>query len=447
VYDKRIQAYSATLAAKVGGVNLTTLSGYSINSLSDSYDFSDILGSYTLKQFGVSGTPLVEHRTTRKFSQEIRLSSSLGAAFDWLVGVFYTHEDTQYVQDVLAADPFTGLIVGQWNDDSFPTTYQEYAVFGDATFHLSDRVDIQFGGRESQNRQTYMETITGDAYTNLFYALPSPVINPEVSSKDNAFTYLITPQFKVSPSLMVYARLASGYRPGGPNPTSTVFVLPPRYSPDKTQNYEIGAKGDFLNRTFSIDASLYYISWKDVQLQLTDPVSGNGYFANAGKAKSQGLELSIQAKPLPGLTLSSWVVWNDAELTEPFPANSLAYGVSGDRLPYSSRFSGNLSIEDTFPLTANVVGSIAAEVSYVGDRQGVFQGVGPTAPLPRQTFPAYAKTDLRAGLRYDSWSVNAFVTNVTDRRGVLTGGLGTFNPVGFSYIQPRTVGVFLIKTF
>jgi hypothetical protein len=78
----------------------------------------------------------------------------------------------------------------------------------------------------------------------------------------------------------------------------------------------------------------------------------------------------------------------------------------------------------------------------VGAREGEF---GPTPQ--RQVYPAYAKTDLRAGIRYDAWTASAFATNLTDRRGLLAGGVGTVYPFSFNYIQPRTVGLNVSRTF
>jgi hypothetical protein len=97
-------------------------------------------------------------------------------------------------------------------------------------------------------------------------------------------------------------------------------------------------------------------------------------------------------------------------------------------------------------LGPQLAGFAAASVSYVGDRQGEFPSVYATPPL-RQYFPAYAKIDLRAGAKYDSWTVNFFVNNAADKRGVLSGGLNSSPPFAFSYIQPRTVGFFIAKTF
>src|SRR6202043_303066 len=117
---------------------------------------------------------------------------------------------------------------------------------------------------------------------------PSPFPIPEEVTKANSFTYLVTPQFKFSPDLMVYARLASGYRPGGPNASASAFGLPIAYQPDQTRNYELGVKGDVLEHTLSFEASLYYISWKDIQNTVTDPSNGFGFTSNGSRAKSQG---------------------------------------------------------------------------------------------------------------------------------------------------------------
>jgi outer membrane receptor protein involved in Fe transport len=290
----------------------------------------------------------------------------------------------------------------------------------------------------------YSELQTGP-YVPLFYpGMSSPLYNPPVDTKDNSFTYLVTPRFRLSPDLMLYARLASGYRPGGPNIVS-VGRAPPGFAPDKTQNYEIGVKGSTLNHALTFDASVYYIDWKDIQLQLRDPVSGSVYFANGSRAKSQGLELAVEARPWTGMSVTAWVASNDAELTEPLPPSG-AIGFSGDRLPGSSRFSGNLSFNQDFAITGSTTLFAGASFSYVGERYGIFNSP-PLGVPPRQYLPPYAKTDLRCGMRYETWTLNLFVNNVADKRGVLSGGLGTLNPAAFNYIQPRTLGLSFVKNF
>ncbi len=167
---------------------------------------------------------------------------------------------------------------------------------------------------------------------------------------------------------MAYARVASGYRPGGPNYTCTLFPAPCAYKADTSVDYELGLKFSSPDRRVSLDASVYYINWNDIQISLTNPIINSSYFANAGKAKSQGVELSGQWRAAEGLTLAAWVSWNDAVLKEGFPANSGAVGVSGDRLPYAARFSGNISIEESTPVGQGLTATFGAVGSYIGSR-------------------------------------------------------------------------------
>jgi hypothetical protein len=98
--------------------------------------------------------------------------------------------------------------------------------------------------------------------------------------------------------------------------------------------------------------------------------------------------------------MSAWGAWNNAVLTEPFPSTAATQAAAGDRLPYSSRFSGNVSIAQRYPLGGRLKGFTAAEASFVGNR-----------------------------------------------RGVLNGGLGQFPHFGFILIQPRTVGLSVSNVF
>jgi outer membrane receptor protein involved in Fe transport len=355
--------------------------------------------------------------------------------------MFYTDEKSRTRQRIPAIDPASGGEAGEWFRDDYPTTFKEYAAFADLTFQITDRLDVQVGGRESKNRQTYSEIDVGP-YDEFFLGLPSPVINPTVVTKDSSFTYLVTPRLRLSPDLMVYARLATGYRAGGPNPTGAVFGLPPHFKPDKTQNFEIGIKGDLLHRALSFDASAYYIEWRDIQLSLNQPVSFASYFANVGQARSAGVELAVQARPSHRLTISASGSWNDAVLTEDFPADASSFGQSGNRLPSSARFSGSLSLNQDFPFSATVEGFAGGSLSYVGERKGRF-----TTTPQRQSLAGYAQLDVNAGVRFEAWTASVFVNNATDRRGVLTGGLGTFTPHGFIYTQPRTLGVMVSRAF
>ncbi len=439
-YDHRIEAYTATLDWKLGSSQLTSISGYSVDTLLTKLDGTPLLGFFTLPRFGVPGTVSRVNTETTKFSQELRLYMPIGERIEWLIGGFYTHEKIPADQQILAVDASQQVVGAVFVNDG-PFKFEEQAAFTNFTYHFTDRFDVQIGGRGSQLTRT-----DGPITAVGPLVVGGASLTPKVEGEDTAVTYLLTPRFKVSPDLMVYARLASGYRAGGPNVNVTVLSglgLPLAYDSDTTQNYEIGMKGSALGGSLSFDASIFYIDWKDIQIQLRDPGSLQVYSGNGSRAKSEGIELSLDANPLDGLRIATWMSWNRAELTEDFPPGP-AIGQSGDRLPYSPRFSGGLSVEQQFPVATGLTGFIGSSVTYVGDRVGVFRTVA-----QRQAHPSYSQVDLQLGVRNDSWAINAFANNLTDKRGVLRGGLDRPAALtyAFDYIQPRTIGLAVTKSF
>ena len=399
-YKKDDDVLSATAKAKLGSLDLTAITGYSYFSHYAAEDLSSVFSSY-VQPFGVSGAGYNETNSVHKFTQEIRLSASIGTYFDWFVGGFYTHED--YNQDFTfpAIETATGAVAGDFGGGNVSETYQEYAAFADVTAHVTDRFDVQLGLRESHDQQPATRYLyTGDYAQDFYGSNPNRQATAPVS--ENPFTYLVTPQFRFSSNLMVYARVATGFRPGGGNEIFVSGNDPATYSPDKTINYELGVKGSAWDHVLSFDASVYRINWTGVQFSLTDPKSFNSYTASVGRAKSQGVELSTEVRPLPGMTIGSWVSLGDAALTEQAPAATGLNAPVGSPLPYSSRFSAHFSVDQEIPITLGTSGVVGASVNYVGEREGNFQ---PTAA--RAIFPAYAELDVLAGVKHDSWRINS----------------------------------------
>lgn len=441
-YIQKDQAYSATFTVKSSGFDLTSLSGYNIHQFNDSWDFTPYFASSTLAQFGVPDTPVTVHQAIHKFSQEVRLSGSASQKVDWLIGGFFTHESTTRNEHILAENGLTGAIVGEWADWIAPYKYQEYAAFTNITYHLTDRVDVQVGGREGHLTVTTDPEIDLGVFDPVVFKKPSPIVNPKFVSTANVFTYLLTPRFKISSDVMVYMRLASGYQPGGPN-SVLGGGIPTSYAPDTTRNYELGIKGDFLEHALSVDASAYYIQWRDIQISLQTAHTGIGYTGNGSGAKSEGVELSLTLRPLSGLAISGWVSYDDAVLTQDFGPDSPTYGISGDRLPNSSRISGTVSIKQNFPL-GRADGFIGAVYNYVGNRFGLFQPITNSA---RQYYPSYYMAGLQAGVNLETWNATIYANNITDSRGLIGGGIGSFPLTGYSYVTPRTVGLNISKSF
>jgi len=459
-YNTGTQLYSAVVNYDVAGVSLVSLTGYSTRKIASSLDFTGCCVPYFATPYfpEASATFINQQWITHKFSQELRVSSSVGHWLDWRIGGFYTREtNPDSYQAFNAADIVTGSFLGQTLINRTDISFSEHATFADLVVHISEPFSIEFGGREGWHKQQQGFVQTGPGTENLA-GYPPPYVVPTATADESAFTYQVAPKFAISPDLMTYARVATGYRNGGTNYYSNIMLrdaIPTGYAPDKTTNYELGIKGALLDHRLSFDAAAYYIDWSNFQLTVTKPVGQftASYISNAGNAKSEGLEFSLQARPTRGLTITAQGSFDHAILTQDLPVTSTAYGKAGDRLPYSARFSGGIGVNQDIRLSNDWVGFSGADVNYLGSRLYEFvTAPGPgQSPSARLGFPAYTQVNLHTGVRSGSWRLNVFVNNVSDRRAVIglqpQAALGVTQGYYATVIQPRTVGLSLSRAF
>ena len=128
----------------------------------------------------------------------------------------------------------------------------------------------------------------------------------DVESSESPFTFSFAPRFEIGKSASVYGRVATGFRPGGPNvlPPGAPADVPRTYDSDRLTSYELGLKaGGGPADKFSLDLSAFYLDWEDIQLFLV--VNDFGINGNGGTAVSKGLELAASLYPTSGLTLSA----------------------------------------------------------------------------------------------------------------------------------------------
>ena len=401
----------------------------------------------------------------RKFTQEVRLVSPSSDTFEWLIGGYYTREKgkiDQHISSLALAtgQPFADPVLQDLAIALSTSRYREIAGFANATWYVTDRFDITAGGRISQNKQSATQSAEG-----------SPVLVgggatlPPSHSKETVFTYSVSPRFELSDTTAVYARVARGYRPGGPNiiPPTAGPDVPRTYDADTITSYEVGLKSD-IGRQLSFDISAYHLKWKDIQLFAF--IDNFGVNANGTGAESNGVEASLLYRPMQGLSFSLNGSIIDAELTgdtDPFVG-----GFEGDDLPYVPKTSFSFSGDYEWSLSANATAFVGGTLAYVGKQKANFEG-GEVVGIdpgtgdfifefsPQREIPDYATVDLRAGAEFGNITLEAFVRNLTNSRGVtsvnevideatgaspLPGGA-----IRASFIQPRTIGVTLGAEF
>jgi outer membrane receptor protein involved in Fe transport len=371
---------------------------------------------------------------SEQITQELRIESPEDGQrnLDWRVGLFYSHQNNEALQRLYAVVPSTGAAAAgpTLANVKGSSKATESAVFGTATYRFSRPLDVQVGVRSNRNASNTTTVSNGIIVSN------STTV---VDSSTTATTYLLTPRYTFSSDLMVYATLATGFRPGGPTNAATPGA-PASYAPDKSRNLELGLKGDFFNRSLSVAAALYRIDWSDIQLNAR-ATTGISFIANGGQAKSDGAEISFTWVPQSGLKITGNAVYSNAVLTENFLAAVTTVGVKGDRLPFSAKSTANLSF--TRDLTFNGLNAYAgAGVSMVGKRLGDFE----TRNVARIPLDSYSTVDLQAGVRMRNVTLNLFGKNVTDKTGYI-GSRITGASQRMVLITPRTVGITMSATF
>lgn len=433
-FEQRFRLASATVKYGFDAATLTSISSYQTVRSDGITDFSRLY----VPAFGGPGVfsaiGLIRDAETDKFTQEIRLSAT-GPVFDWLVGVFYTDEDSDQRQQLLPYAPNGALAPINLLTFQSPSRYEEYAGFGNLTFHVTDKLDVSGGVRYAHNSQEQEQIGSGLLIGSI----------PQRRSSDSVATYLANIRYRASDNFMPYVRFATGYRPGGPNAVLNDLNGRPlataTFDADKLTSYEAGIKLGSADRRVNADLAIYHIDWDD--MQITAIRNGLGVIANAAKARSQGAELTVTALPVRDLTVVGSFGYTNAELTEDAPDLG---GVKGESLPDAPELTAALSADYRFAL-GNYEAFAGATIRHVAERTASFdQSPG----MPQYQLPEYTAADLRTGMTIGATRVQLYCKNVTDEWGqmsALTGQSPFGGSIDVSALQPRTFGLSVDVSF
>ncbi len=423
-FEQRVQLLSATLVYDAGPATLTSVSSYQ-NVRSEMYNDNRVFIPFCGFIGRTCSATAVSHKPeTDKFVQEIRLSSRAGRPLEWLVGAFYTRE-TSARDAALVARDLTGQTIPLaqgLGGISVPSRYEEYAAFGDLTWHIAEKFDVSGGLRYARNDQESEQIGAG-----LFGS------RPVRHSSEDVVTYLVNARYRFTDHATGYVRYATGYRPGGPSltindPATGLPIGPTDFEADTLKSYEVGYKAETADRTFGIDLSAYYIDWSNIQILA---VRNNlDALTNApGGANIRGSELTLTLRPSSRFIASGAFAYQSAELSE---ADADLGGAEGERLPGVPRFTAAL-LGDYELMSGGWRPTVGATLRHVSDRTFDFSG----KPTTYYRLPAYTTVDVRTGFSLGEVYAQVYVHNLLDKRGQLIGS----SMGGVSILQPRTIGI------
>jgi outer membrane receptor protein involved in Fe transport len=364
--------------------------------------------------------------TTSLTTSEVRLTSPSGGRFEWLAGVYHGAIREDYPGPVNQNDQLIYIVTSDYVSN-------ETSEFGEATYRFSDQWRATVGGRHYDiSLQT--ESIIG--------VPPAP---PVTEGRDVASG--ISPKgsltYEPNGDFLAYALVSKGYRSGGVNlgiPPLAGFKTPATYGPDSLVNYEIGVRPAWLDHRLTLDSTLFFINWSDIQLRLARS-DGYAYAANAGGAHNMGVENALNWTATPNLQFQLNATYLQAEISRTTDIGNGIVLAKGATLPGAPRWS--VSELATYHWNTDYRPYVTVSARFVSAAQSDFPDGNPAAPsLPVMNYSVF---DLRTGINVKRWDFSLYATNIGDRRAITAAYVGGTGPDPTAerafYLQPRTVGL------
>ncbi|WP_343222264.1 TonB-dependent receptor [Novosphingobium profundi] len=353
------------------------------------------------------------HFVDTTWSQELRLTSDGSGPLKWNVGGYYQDEKRDYQSSY---DPVGGT--SSYNDNL--RHYETFALFGQVSYDLTDRLEATGGFRYDWEDQSYFDRLTGQILKQKF---------SEPQGKASL-------SYKVSPDFFTYLTYSRGYRKGGFNPSSSAESLL-YYNPETADNFEWGFKSDFLGNMVTLNGALFYTNFKNQQFSTSRVVENVGIFtaiSNVGKTQVMGAEAELSVRPMRGLSLSGSVGYSDVKIKDYLPEDPDGY--HDNVIPQIYRFTAQAGIDYEADLTDALKFVAHGDMSHRGN---VYWDVANSLETGPKTF-----FNAKVGLEYGQYSLAFIGRNLSNERTPMAVGAGALNDGATtlaSYNSPRQYGV------
>lgn len=418
---------SGTGNLQLSDFTLTSITGYSFFKSNIVNNFDQTIPSGGVTRNSVYNS-YPEH--FRQFSQEVRLLSPTGGKFDYIVGAYY--DQTRYQLQQLGGFDINSpgvLVYFGLLETNFHQFSESFSVFGQGTYHFTD--EFRAVGSLRYTSTDKRAIFFGRLRYGPFALRPvNTTAKDEINNEDN-WDPSITLQYDISDQIMVYATYGRGSKSGGfvsntYGTTNATF----QYRPEKSENYEAGVKSTLADGRLVLNASAYKTKFKDLQVSVYNPALSIYQTGNAANASSTGIEGSAVWYPTRGLDFTLAAAYQDAkyddypgaaclasqpitECNPTSPASQAANNIAGAPLPYTSKFSYNLSGHYRFEMANET--AIDTNVVVYG-RSKYFDSDNQSPTFGRQK--AYTKLDARIqyGPTDERWHVAFVGKNLTNEK-------------------------------
>lgn len=339
----------------------------------------------------------------RQFSQDLRFTSTLPGPLRWAGGLFYMHERFNAAQFFDVATVPRDL----WSRDVFKQDTDTYSAFGELAYRFGNGFELIGGLRYTYETKSTTSEISSPSGT---FAFGSPGRIAADSSFDN-LSPEATAVYHFSEDKQVFAKISRGFKAGGVSPYIEADGAANRYRPETTTSYEIGTKTSWLDGRYTLNGSLFYIDWNDLQTAIyTTPFTR--VIRNAAAATSKGVEVEGGVRLTDNLSLTAGYGYLDARY-DTFVDTVLGKTYSGNPLPYAPRNSIEGGLRWISPLTS--------DVDLVGTVKYAYRTTYSFTPDNGYRQPDTHIVDARIGVQGKSvqgrsWSATLWTKNLLDQR-------------------------------
>lgn len=252
-----------------------------------------------------------------QFTQEFQFNYS-SANFNMVSGLyFYEGEACGLFGTILG-----GLGVTVENSGCVDTSSQ--AVFGQGTWNLADNWALTLGGRYTQDEKT------ADVFRALYLGVKYPEdeaallgVNSDFTTEADwsRFSPHASLRYTVNRNLMYYASYSNGFKSGGVDMRADVSLNPDAnqpYDPEIVDTFEVGMKGEFMDRRLRLNAAVFYSDYQDMQVTVQRAVEAGvaSQVLNAADSTVQGFELESVFAATDNLSFNATIGFIDAEFDE-----------------------------------------------------------------------------------------------------------------------------------
>ncbi|MFM2371144.1 MAG: hypothetical protein RIS85_866 [Pseudomonadota bacterium] len=384
----------------------------------------------------------------RNFAQELRISGTYDR-LNFLIGANYTRADTYDrlfynfsegpSSNPLYMIPGAPRGVLTYNDSDQDT--RDLGVFFNAEYELAPGVTLIGGARYTDSRRSFAGCtydFGGDTavWWNAIFGTTVPEggcitfdpsfkpYNPNLKdnlNEDN-ISWNVGVNYKTPGGTLLYTRVSRGYKAGS-FPTASVASYT-GYAPVKQESvtaYEVGFKAPIADRALELTAAAFYYDYKDKQLRgrLPDPVFGTlDGLVQVPKSRLWGVEASLLARPVDGLTISLGGTYIDTEVKEFVGYNAFAQlsNFSGQSFPYAPKVTLTGDAEYKAPVSQNAKAFFGVSMTHNSKSTTALANTDTAFVAADHRFDmrSYTLVDLRAGVEFNDGDVRVggYVRNV-----------------------------------